>query len=54
MPHLSLCHFSAEYSLPLSADWAGTLHGDYYWQDFIRGRVYSTTIRMIGYMATPI
>src|SRR6185437_2210854 len=26
--------FSAEYSLPLSAEWAGTLHGDYYWQDY--------------------
>lgn len=33
--------FSAEYSLPLSADWAGTLHGDYYWQDYSWARVFN-------------
>jgi outer membrane receptor protein involved in Fe transport len=33
--------FSAEYTLPLSADWAGTLRGDYYWQDYSWARVFN-------------
>ncbi|HSZ73455.1 MAG TPA: TonB-dependent receptor [Rhizomicrobium sp.] len=31
----------AQYTLPLSPDWAGTLRGDYYWQDYSWGRVFN-------------
>ena len=31
----------AQYSIPLSADWAGTLRGDYYWQDYSWARVFN-------------
>ncbi len=31
----------AQYTLPLSADWAGTLRGDYYWQDYSWARVFN-------------
>jgi outer membrane receptor protein involved in Fe transport len=33
--------FGAQYSMPLSADWAGTLRGDYYWQDYSWARVFN-------------
>jgi len=33
--------FSAEYTIPLTSDWAGTLHGDYYWQDYSWARVFN-------------
>jgi len=33
--------FSAEYSIPLTEDWAGTLRGDYYWQDYSWARVFN-------------
>jgi len=32
---------SAEYSMPLTADWAGTVHVDYYWQDYSWARVFN-------------
>ena len=31
----------AQYTIPLSADWAGTLRGDYYWQDYSWVRVFN-------------
>jgi len=31
----------AEYTLPLTQDWAGTLRGDYYWQDYSWARVFN-------------
>jgi outer membrane receptor protein involved in Fe transport len=31
----------AQYTLPLSTDWAGTLRGDYYWQDYSWARVFN-------------
>jgi iron complex outermembrane receptor protein len=31
--------FGAQYTVPLSQDWAGTLRGDYYWQDYSWARV---------------
>jgi outer membrane receptor protein involved in Fe transport len=33
--------FGAQYTMPLSADWAGTLRGDYYWQDYSWARVFN-------------
>jgi len=33
--------FSAEYSLPVTHDWAATLRGDYYWQDYSWARVFN-------------
>jgi iron complex outermembrane receptor protein len=33
--------FGAQYTLPLTADWAGTLRGDYYWQDYSWARVFN-------------
>jgi outer membrane receptor protein involved in Fe transport len=33
--------FSADYTLPVTADWAATLHGDYYWQDYSWARVFN-------------
>jgi outer membrane receptor protein involved in Fe transport len=33
--------FGAQYTLPLSEDWAGTLRGDYYWQDYSWARVFN-------------
>jgi outer membrane receptor protein involved in Fe transport len=32
---------SAEYTIPVSPDWAATLHGDYYWQDYSWARVFN-------------
>jgi outer membrane receptor protein involved in Fe transport len=31
----------AQYTVPLSSDWAGTLRGDYYWQDYSWARVFN-------------
>jgi iron complex outermembrane recepter protein len=33
--------FGAQYTIPLSTDWAGTLRGDYYWQDYSWARVFN-------------
>ncbi len=33
--------FGAQYTLPLSQDWAGTIRGDYYWQDYSWARVFN-------------
>ena len=42
---------SSDYTMPLTADWAGTLHVDYYWQDYSWARS-STTTLMIACVAT--
>jgi len=31
----------AQYTIPLSSDWAGTLRADYYWQDYSWARVFN-------------
>ena len=31
----------AQYTLPLTPDWAGTVRGDYYWQDYSWARVFN-------------
>ena len=31
----------AQYTIPLTTDWAGTLRGDYYWQDYSWARVFN-------------
>jgi iron complex outermembrane receptor protein len=31
----------AQYTMPLTTDWAGTLRGDYYWQDYSWARVFN-------------
>jgi iron complex outermembrane receptor protein len=33
--------FGTQYTMPLSVDWAGTLRGDYYWQDYSWARVFN-------------
>jgi len=33
--------FSAEYTVPVTPDWAATLRGDYYWQDYSWARVFN-------------
>ncbi len=33
--------FGAQYSMPLTSDWAGTLRGDFYWQDSSWWRVFN-------------
>jgi outer membrane receptor protein involved in Fe transport len=33
--------FGAQYTLPITEDWAGTLRGDYYWQDYSWARVFN-------------
>jgi iron complex outermembrane recepter protein len=33
--------FGAQYTLPLTTDWAGTVRGDYYWQDYSWARVFN-------------
>jgi len=32
---------SGDYTIPLTPDWAGTLHADYYWQDYSWARVFN-------------
>ena len=31
----------AQYTIPLTADWAGTIRGDYYWQDYSWARIFN-------------
>ncbi len=33
--------FGAQYTIPLTSDWAGTLRSDYYWQDYSWARVFN-------------
>jgi len=33
--------FGAQYTLPITTDWAGALRGDYYWQDYSWARVFN-------------
>jgi len=33
--------FGAQYTVPITPDWAGTLRGDYYWQDYSWARVFN-------------
>jgi outer membrane receptor protein involved in Fe transport len=33
--------FGAQYSMPVTTDWAATLRADYYWQDYSWARVYN-------------
>ena len=33
--------FGTQYTMPLTTDWAGTLRGDYYWQDYSWARVFN-------------
>src|SRR6185437_619287 len=33
--------FGAQYSIPITPDWAATLRGDYYWQDYSWARVFN-------------
>ncbi len=39
-PHFTTS-ISADYTMPLSADWAGTLHGDFYWQSRSYWRIFN-------------
>ncbi|HVP83834.1 MAG TPA: TonB-dependent receptor [Rhizomicrobium sp.] len=32
---------SADYTVPITANWAGTLHADYYWQDYSWARIFN-------------
>ena len=33
--------FGAQYTVPITSNWAGTLRGDYYWQDYSWARVFN-------------
>jgi outer membrane receptor protein involved in Fe transport len=33
--------FGAQYTMPLSSDWAATLRSDYYWQDYSWARIFN-------------
>ncbi len=33
--------WGAQYTMPIAPDWAGTLRGDYYWQDYSWARVFN-------------
>ncbi len=33
--------FGAQYTMPVTPDWAGTLRGDYYWQDYSWARIFN-------------
>jgi outer membrane receptor protein involved in Fe transport len=33
--------FSAEYTVPVTPDWAATIRSDYYWQDYSWARVFN-------------
>jgi len=39
-PHFTTS-LSADYTMPLSSDWAGTLHGDFYWQSGSYWRIFN-------------
>ena len=45
-PHFTTS-FTAEYTMPLSTDWAATLHGDFYWQAQQWARVFEDPIDKI-------
>ncbi len=48
-PHFTTS-LTAEYTIPLSQDWAATLHGDFYWQSQQWARVFEDSIDKIrGY-----
>jgi outer membrane receptor protein involved in Fe transport len=49
-PHFTTT-ISADFSMPLSADWAGTLHGDFYWQSSSYWRIFNDSEydRLRGY-----
>jgi iron complex outermembrane receptor protein len=48
-PHFTTS-LTAEYSMPVSADWVATLHGDFYWQSQQWARVFEDAIDKIhGY-----
>jgi outer membrane receptor protein involved in Fe transport len=48
--------FSADYTIPVTSDWAATLHGDYYWQDYSWARVFNDNPydRLRGYTSVNI
>ena len=53
-PHFT-ASLSAEYTMPLSPEWAATLHGDFYWQSQQWARVFEDPIdRIKGYSTTNI
>ncbi len=39
-PHFTMS-LSADFTMPLSSDWAGTLHGDFYWQSDSFARIFN-------------
>jgi outer membrane receptor protein involved in Fe transport len=39
-PHYTLS-LTGDFSMPISEDWAGTLHGDFYWQGDSFARVFN-------------
>jgi iron complex outermembrane recepter protein len=39
-PHFTTS-FTADYTMPVSADWAATLHGDFYWQSQSFARIFN-------------
>jgi iron complex outermembrane receptor protein len=53
-PHFTTS-LTAEYTMPVSDDWAATLHGDFYWQSQQWARVFEDPIDKIhGYSTTNI
>jgi len=49
-PHFTVSA-SADYTVPITSDWAGTAHIDYYWQDYSWARVFNDSPydRLRGY-----
>ena len=35
------CHSGAQYTIPITQDWAGTARADYYWQDYSWARIFN-------------
>jgi iron complex outermembrane receptor protein len=53
-PHFTTS-LTAEYTMPVSDDWAATLHGDFYWQSQQWARVFEDAIDKIhGYSTTNV
>jgi iron complex outermembrane receptor protein len=52
-PHFTTS-FSAEYTMPVSEDWAATLHGDFYWQSQSYARIFNDRPydKLRGYSST--
>ena len=51
-PHYTTS-FTADYTIPVSSDWAATLHGDFYWQSQSWARVFNAVNDKIhGYSST--